>query len=377
MGLFEEAARRRRAAELERRLNELDAWDRRYGLGGAPPGHPSVRPDTAWRHHSPAGEAPLRALDPVRHGGAHRPPAPRRRRRGRALLLLLTAVAVAGAVTFPDEASTVRTWATDAGRSIMGLPAADPADPAGRGVQAGGGAGATPVAPRDDAAPERWQDGLGEVVNRWVPDSGIWAWEPPRGERVLPPVAPAGSGSFAFLQTQDGSDAPVGFSPCGSVPVEVNPDGAPSDYTDLVLASLGRVSAASGLDLVLVGETGDVWSDEPRELGAPVLVSWAGPDAVPALSGRAAGMGGATYVNGPDGQLWHASGEVVLDRGDLSTWEQHSAVLDHELGHVLGLDHVEDRDELMAAVNTTGRGSFGPGDLAGLAALGAIACPGE
>ena len=146
---------------------------------------------------------------------------------------------------------------------------------------------------------------------------------------------------------------------------------------EIVLASLGRVSAASGLDLTLVGETDEVWSDRPRELGAPVLVSWADPVSVPSLEGRSAGLGGATYVEGPDGRLWHASGQVVLDTSDLTRWEQHAAVLDHELGHVLGLDHVDDDGELMAAVNTTGRVAFGPGDLAGLARLGAIRCPGE
>lgn len=49
-------------------------------------------------------------------------------------------------------------------------------------------------------------------------------------------------------------------------------------------------------------------------------------------------------------------------------------MLDHELAHVLGLGHVDTPGELMMPVNT-GQTHFGPGDLAGLARLGAIPCP--
>jgi hypothetical protein len=49
------------------------------------------------------------------------------------------------------------------------------------------------------------------------------------------------------------------------------------------------------------------------------------------------------------------------------------AVMMHELGHVVGLAHVHDVRELMNP-KTVGRTSFGPGDLEGLAELGAARC---
>ena len=45
----------------------------------------------------------------------------------------------------------------------------------------------------------------------------------------------------------------------------------------------------------------------------------------------------------------------------------------HELGHLVGLDHVDDPNELMYP-RAAERTSYGPGDLKGLALLGAIPC---
>lgn len=331
MGMFEPVARRRRAAELERRLAELDEWDRIYGLGGIPSGH--------------------------------RRPAPRRRGGGGwILLLLLVTSVVAGVVVYPEQASVARGWVTAAGRSVLGAPATEDQPPS---------EAAAPVedGPRRVGTPR-------DRVRDAVPTFDVLAsgWEPARGQRVLPVIDPGTRGAYAFVATQPGTDVPVGFSPCGTVEVSVNPDRAPDGYTELVEGSLQRLTAATGLQLQLVGETGDTWSQTARLPGDPVVVGWADSADVPELAGDRAGMGGALVMTGRDGWSWAASGQVVLDAEDLPTREAHSAVLDHELAHVLGLDHVDDDGELMAPVNR-GRTSFGPGDLAGLAALGAIDCP--
>jgi predicted Zn-dependent protease len=47
----------------------------------------------------------------------------------------------------------------------------------------------------------------------------------------------------------------------------------------------------------------------------------------------------------------------------------------HELGHVVGLAHVDDPTELMYERNE-GRSDWGPGDLTGLEALGKGLCTG-
>jgi hypothetical protein len=47
-----------------------------------------------------------------------------------------------------------------------------------------------------------------------------------------------------------------------------------------------------------------------------------------------------------------------------------TAVIRHELAHVVGLDHVDDENELMHPVGHPDAVTFGPGDLTGLAELG-------
>lgn len=408
--------RRRRARELARRLAELDEWDARYGLGGAPPGHPLAKDVTPWRYHSPDGSAPINVNSrPVPVRGQHR----HRRRRRRVWPAMLTVLGLAGAgvvaVEYPDEARSAAAWALHSGERILGT-AVDPT-PALAGTGTGqelvvpervGEVDPVPVPPLpqppdvappppeaapepavpeaeapappdvapepelevepgwDSLPPDRSPD-LFPPADRWV------GWRPATGERILPAVEPGTVGAYVFLGTQPGTDEPVGFSPCGSIPVVVNPDGAPTGYAELVQGSLDRVSAASGLHLVLVGETDEPWMDGTREAGLPILVTWADAHAIPRL-GESAGLATPSWHSGPDGRWWAASGQVLVDPALLPTPEALSAVLDHEFAHVVGLGHVGDPYELMSPVNT-GQLAFGPGDLAGLAALGSIPCP--
>ena len=109
----------------------------------------------------------------------------------------------------------------------------------------------------------------------------------------------------------------------------------------------------------------------------PVLVAWATPEEVPARSkGDVIGLGGSAAYE-PRAR----AAAVRHRRADPRPrpvrrhrdWipgarEPLEAVVLHELGHLVGLAHVDDTGELMHPTNT--RTSFGPGDLEGLARLG-------
>lgn len=200
--------------------------------------------------------------------------------------------------------------------------------------------------------------------------------------RQRPQVQAEGSGSYAFLHTQRGSRRPVGFSPCREIHYVVNPEGAPEDWADVVADAVAVVSDRTGLEFSYDGETDSrAFADRtgPGGTPRPVIIGWADEEEVGDLAEDVAGIGGPTMVE--IGRVRsYVSGSVVLDRdstdrfADLAEGERlHRALLLHELGHLVGLDHVDDRQELMYPRGVT-RVRYGPGDREGLAALGAIPC---
>jgi hypothetical protein len=202
-----------------------------------------------------------------------------------------------------------------------------------------------------------------------------------RGER--PDVVPLvdDGGSFEFSETQVGGTEPVGYNPCGVIEVAVNPSGAPDDYDRLVDTAIAHTSAATGLRFKRVGLTDDRdFSRRGVGLGGspPVLVAWATPEEVPALAGEVAGIGGSAAIHLGTGRMRYATGMVVLDRDVFASFtamdaSSAQAIVDHEFGHLVGLAHVDDPDELMYHDNL-GQTTYGPGDREGLARLGRIDC---
>lgn len=191
------------------------------------------------------------------------------------------------------------------------------------------------------------------------------------------PQVPDGSGSYSFLQTQPGSDEPVAYDPCRPIEVEVNPDGAPDNYDELVDTGLARTASATGLKFVRVGHTDATDLPDGIARRRPVLIAWATPEEFPQLEGDVAGIGGSVAV-GSSHKLRYVTGKVILRRDVFerfapSDTEVAQAIVDHELGHLVGLGHVDDEGELMNE-SALGRRRFGPGDLEGLARLGSVDC---
>lgn len=207
------------------------------------------------------------------------------------------------------------------------------------------------------------------------------SWVSPFVQRA-PVAAPGGdAGSHAFTHLQADGATPVGYDPCQPIPVAVNPVGAPPGWRDLVDTAIAHVSGPSGLSFVLTGITDDrpgaIWNQETGY--APVLVSWVSLWESVGLEGDTVGTGLSVAVRGAD-RSYYASGEVTLDRDQFQQLTTRpdadrvlQPILDHEFGHLVGLAHVEDEGELMNRHNV-GLTTWGPGDLAGLAALGELPC---
>ncbi|HWJ11821.1 MAG TPA: matrixin family metalloprotease [Nocardioides sp.] len=247
---------------------------------------------------------------------------------------------------------------------------------------------------------ERWRSGLAMVISAAVlvamlfvgPGNEMAALRRVFGIGQDPLGTPADvpeGGTWAFLQTQPSDDGdPVAWDPCREIRFEVNPDGGPDDADDtvaLVREAVEEVSGLTGLQFDYLGETDRRPSWEanlvPRGRSEPVLIAWADEDEVEQLSGDVAGIGGAVSQEARAGR-WrrYVTGQVTLDRDVYAFLEDERdgeargrAILLHELGHLVGLDHVDSPAELMYA-DEVGVLDFAAGDRNGLVRLGQGRC---
>jgi hypothetical protein len=207
---------------------------------------------------------------------------------------------------------------------------------------------------------------------------------------ALPAPAPSGTGGYHLLELQDdGSGRSVRWDPCRPIHYVIRPDGAVTGGQDAIDLAIARVEKVSGLRFTFDGYTQEV----PRKNRAtvdvarygsrwsPVLVAWTDPREYPQMSGYA-GLGGPDAVAGSTpGHRRYVSGVILLNRAHLAqvvTWdgaqERLGAIVLHEFGHLIGLDHVNDPSQLMYAQPTAHAGGFEDGDRRGIAQLSGGPC---
>lgn len=206
---------------------------------------------------------------------------------------------------------------------------------------------------------------------------------------VSTPQAAAADGFRTWARLPDGT--PLRWDACRPIEFVLSLDGLPTDVGPDVIEALDRLSRASGLELRLMSTTEErprvdrplVVRDGSGWRWSPVLIGWMSPAEAAAVGVplEAQDRGVALPISVRDGDREsYVTGQVVLNaqRADLiagfsDRTDAWGATLLHELAHLLGLAHVEDGRELMAADPGRGPVAFGPGDLAGLAAVGAAA----
>lgn len=216
------------------------------------------------------------------------------------------------------------------------------------------------------------------------------ARNPSRTPLSAPEHVATASESYAFVQTRSDGVGPVAYDPCRPIHYVVRTEGQPEGGDRLIAEAVARVSRATGLVFVADGTTDEAPSssrpavdrDRYGDRWAPVLIGWQTPQERPELEGSVMGLGGSTYVSLGDGPEVFVTGQVVIDaeqaaehlgrgrRGE----DVVRAVLLHELAHLVGLDHVDDRGQLMHPMPSDRLTDFADGDLTGLALLGQGEC---
>lgn len=214
-------------------------------------------------------------------------------------------------------------------------------------------------------------------------------------DRLIPLVDVKNKGSFEWLE--GGKKPKALWDPCRTIYWVVNPENEPEIARQMMADAFSEVSARTGLKFEFFGETTENFNSNRSPVNSfyPKLESSWSPVIVTYLKGEQFEDAARESVEkdpedvaafaGPDSsydrndKLVYVSGNVTIssdwfsqsmnDWGGLET----KGVFLHELGHLVGLDHVSDSRELMYEENT-GQKKFGPGDKQGLALAGQSQC---
>ena len=253
------------------------------------------------------------------------------------------------------------------------------------------GRGHPPVPPRPDVAPQPPPRGWSAGRRRFVAGLVLLAIAAPVAIAIAASNAHP-HGAYAFLQMRlYQSNEPLRWNPCEPIQYQVNTANAPADAVAEVAAVTARVTQATGVPFEFDGTTNRTardqvnalyYSDIGHDTYAPVLVSWLPDPQFQAIVHEQNVLAFTRVIPGDSAQIseqW-ASGIVVVDarRSIFDTSGRYSEplVLQHEFGHVMGLGHVADPNELMFSIDVAKHTvpyqmeGWGPGDLEGLELLG-------
>lgn len=193
---------------------------------------------------------------------------------------------------------------------------------------------------------------------------------------------------YVLYTNADGSIAR--WNPCQVIHYRVNDaSGGPGALAD-VFSAVSQLESASGLRMVYDGPSTEIpQSDYAATTDpsnpAPLLIAWASPGQSNALSGGELGYSGTEVYSwtGSDG-VFHptqiVSGYALFTNTATvaggfgpAAYATRGRMLLHELGHISGLMHTTDPNEVMYPVIDGRAGTYAAGDRAGLARVGAAA----
>lgn len=147
-------------------------------------------------------------------------------------------------------------------------------------------------------------------------------------------------------------------------------EAATSSDVETVAKAMRVLSDATGFEFRMIGRTRLIPSTTNIiEAEADVTIAWVERSDTDAF--RNLGPDSLAAGFGLVGDGAYAKGAVAVDSAKAPTGNELQRVVMHEMGHVLGLEHVSDKTQLMAADLTMSWGlRLGSGDLKGLRLVG-------
>lgn len=175
------------------------------------------------------------------------------------------------------------------------------------------------------------------------------------------------------------------WNPCTTIGYRFNPNNAPAGALNDVKVAVKRISLATGINFAYRGTTSYIPGTsssfkERYPSDTKIVIAWAYPGTTPLLPTSVKGtgliaVGGWKSYNAKLYKTYYPikQGLIAL-RADLSypsgygpssngTW---GSVVMHEMGHVMGLGHVNDSEQQMYPYLTSRIPHWGLGDLTGL-----------
>ncbi|MDH2413777.1 matrixin family metalloprotease [Nocardioides sp. CER19] len=189
-------------------------------------------------------------------------------------------------------------------------------------------------------------------------------------------AAPAKPRPAHYAVNTDDGRTPVRWAACTPIPYYLNMAGAPAGWAATVAAVMGKVSAYTGYAFAFRGTTTYGVDDGENS----IVIQWLSAAQDPNLAGSTVGIAYRSWGSAGTEPSYYTSVGIAMDKSLLGYDPKRRAgmireVLLHEMGHAMGLDHVDDRTQVMNPSSAGDLPDYQNGDRLGLSKVGRSAAP--